>query len=292
MGSISLPNSPLRSVAHVSYAVKDIEKTATAWSRLYGIGSSWAFSEVGHTDENGKPWKLKIALADTATIQVELCQVVEGYRFQKDLLDKWGEGIQHVAFYVDDVDAQYKRLKAAGAKSFDYDPGVLTFFDAAGTGGTIFELMKNKPPTSAASSPVKSQFKVKSVDHISYAVKDFFKVIDSWSRLYGIGPWKYDENGGMDAKGRPWKIRMAFAYVAGVEFELVQCTEGRIFQSRFLDTWGEGVHHIGFKVEDVDKEVAGLAGQGVKGFVYDPGKFAYLDAGGVGGAIFELMQRK
>jgi len=136
-----------------------------------------------------------------------------------------------------------------------------------------------------------NQFKVKSIDHISYAVKDIDQTVEAWSRLYGIGPWTYRENGGVDAKGRPWKIRMAFAYFGPLEIELVQCAEGRIFQSRFLDTWGEGVHHIGFYVDNVDEEVKKLVSQGVKLFVHDPGHFAYLDASGIGGAIFELMQR-
>ena len=132
----------------------------------------------------------------------------------------------------------------------------------------------------------------KSIAQVSWAVKDIDAVVESWSRLYGFGPWTYTENGGVDAKGRPWRIRMAFADVGPLQLELVQCTEGRIFQSRFLDTWGEGVHHIGWYVDDVDKTVAGLAAEGAKVFVHDPGKFAYLDAGGAGGAIFELMQKR
>jgi methylmalonyl-CoA/ethylmalonyl-CoA epimerase len=134
--------------------------------------------------------------------------------------------------------------------------------------------------------------KVKSIDHISYAVTDIDKTVEAWSRLYGLGPWKYQENGGTDVKGRPWKIRMAFAYVGKLEVELVQCVEGRIFQSKFLDKWGEGVHHIGFFVDDVDAEVIRLTKDGAKLLIHDPGRFAYLDAGGPGGAIFELMQRR
>ncbi|UCH51777.1 MAG: VOC family protein [Chloroflexota bacterium] len=136
-----------------------------------------------------------------------------------------------------------------------------------------------------------SRFKMKAIGQISYAVKDIDKTVDAWSRLYGIEPWTYRENGGVDAKGRPWKVRMAFAYVGPVEIELVQCIEGRIFQSRFLDTWGEGLHHIGCYVDDVDTEVKNLVSQGVKLFIHDPGRFAYLDAGGAGGAIFELIQK-
>jgi methylmalonyl-CoA/ethylmalonyl-CoA epimerase len=132
---------------------------------------------------------------------------------------------------------------------------------------------------------------VTSVDHISYAVTDIDTVVEAWSRLYGIGPWTFMGNGGTDVKGRPWKIRMAFAYVGPTEIELVQCLEGRIFQSKFIDTWGEGLHHLGFRVDDVDAEVAELVEGGATLLIHDPGKFAYLDAGGPGGAIFELMQK-
>jgi methylmalonyl-CoA/ethylmalonyl-CoA epimerase len=133
---------------------------------------------------------------------------------------------------------------------------------------------------------------VKSIDHISYAVSDIDRVVEAWSRLYGFGPWTYSENGGTDVKGRPWKIRMAFAQVGPVELELVQCLEGRIFQSRFVDKWGEGIHHIGFFVDDVDQETSRLAAEGAKVLIHDPGKFAYLDGGSAGGGIFELMRRR
>jgi methylmalonyl-CoA/ethylmalonyl-CoA epimerase len=136
------------------------------------------------------------------------------------------------------------------------------------------------------------QFKLTSVDHISYAVTDIDATVEKWTELYGLGPWTYAENGGLDVKGRPWKIRMAFCYAGPMEIELVQCVEGRIFQSRFIDTWGEGIHHIGFFVDDVDAETENLVAQGAKLYIHDPGKFSYVDAGGVGGAIFELMKRR
>jgi methylmalonyl-CoA/ethylmalonyl-CoA epimerase len=136
-----------------------------------------------------------------------------------------------------------------------------------------------------------TKMELKMVDQVSYAVKDIDEVVEAWSSMYGMGPWTYAENGGMDAKGRPWRIRMAFAYAGPVQIELVQCTEGRIFQSRFLDTWGEGLHHIGFYVDDVDAAVADLVAKGARVFVHDPGNFAYVNAGGPGGALFELMRR-
>ncbi|MBW2062217.1 MAG: VOC family protein [Deltaproteobacteria bacterium] len=132
---------------------------------------------------------------------------------------------------------------------------------------------------------------LETVDQISVAVKDIDKVIEAWSAMFGIGPWTFTEIGGTDAKGRTWKARMAFAYLGPVQIELVQPTEGRIFQSRFLDTFGDGLHHLGFYVDDVDKEASKLVADGAKLLITDPGRFAYLDCGGPGGVIFELMKR-
>jgi len=140
-------------------------------------------------------------------------------------------------------------------------------------------------------NPETRKLQLKMVDQISIAVKDIDKVIESWSSMFGIGPWSFTDIGGTDAKGHSWKARMAFAYLGPVQVELVQPVEGRIFQSRFLDNFGEGLHHLGFYVDDVDGEVSNLVAQGVKLLLTDPGNFAYLESGGPGGVIFELMRR-
>ncbi len=138
----------------------------------------------------------------------------------------------------------------------------------------------------------RTRFQLKTVDQISFAVKDIDTVIEAWSSMYGFGPWTFSETSGTDAKGRPWKAKMAFTYLGPVQIELVQPAEGRIFQSRFIDTWGEGLHHLGFYVDDLDGEVSNLVSQGAKILIQTPGRFAYLDSGEPGGAIFELMQRR
>ncbi len=79
---------------------------------------------------------------------------------------------------------------------------------------------------------------LRSVDQISYAVKDIDAAIKAWSHIYGMGPWTFAENGGLDVKGRPWKIRMAFTYIGAMQMEFVQCIEGRIFQSYYHSTCG------------------------------------------------------
>ncbi len=135
------------------------------------------------------------------------------------------------------------------------------------------------------------KLQLKTVEQIGIVVKDADKVIEAWSSMFGIGPWTFRDIGGADAKGRSWKARLAFAYLGPLQLELIQPVEGRIFQSRFLEEHGEGIHHLGFHVDDVDGEAARLVAEGAKVLFAEPGRFAYMDSSGPGGVIFELIKR-
>lgn len=131
------------------------------------------------------------------------------------------------------------------------------------------------------------QVKLEKVEHIGIVVRDIEKVTESWSSLFGIGPWTIREMG-----GGPVKMKMAFASLGTLQIELIQPVEGRIFQSEFLDTHGEGLHHLGFSVDDLDDAVSKLVAQGAKVVSGGQGNFAYLETGGPGGVIFELVKRR
>jgi len=135
------------------------------------------------------------------------------------------------------------------------------------------------------------KLELKTVDQIGIVVRDIDKVIESWSSLFGIGPWTYTELGGTDEKGRAGKARLAFAQLGSVTLELIQCIEGRIFHSDFLEKHGEGLHHLGFYVDDVDAEAANLVEQGCEVLSTMPGVYAYMGTGGPGGVIFEVIRR-
>jgi len=135
------------------------------------------------------------------------------------------------------------------------------------------------------------QLPLKRVDQIGIVVRDADAVIKSWTALFGVSPWSYREMGGKDAKGRDFKVKLAFASLGGVQLELIQPVEGRIFHSAFLEQHGEGLHHLGFYVDDVDAEAANLVKQGATILNTMPGRFAYMGTGGPGGVIFEVIRR-
>ena len=113
------------------------------------------------------------------------------------------------------------------------------------------------------------KFKPGTLDHIHIISKDCKKTMEIWERMFDIGPW--------DIRGA-----LNFAYMDnGVEL-LVSSWEGK----------EEGVDHLGFKVDDLEAEVANLVAQGAKVIGQRPGQWAYIDSGAPGGVIFEFIQKR
>ena len=131
---------------------------------------------------------------------------------------------------------------------------------------------------------------MKTVDHIGIVVKDARKVAKAWESMLGIGPWAFQERGGTDASGQKVRVLLAFAYTEnGVEVELIEVAEGRIFHSDYLENVGEGLHHLAYAVDDVDGETEKLVAQGAKVVLSQPRAYSYLRFEDDGGVIIELM---
>ena len=140
-------------------------------------------------------------------------------------------------------------------------------------------------------SSEKRKVKVETIDQIGIVVKDCEKVIETWERMFGIGPWTITTNTGTDSEGNPLELRLAFAYLGDLELELIEVVKGKIMHSEWLEEHGEGLHHLSFFVDDPDGEVAKLVEQGAEIMLQRPGQLAYLDCG-PGGVIFEPQRRR
>lgn len=137
------------------------------------------------------------------------------------------------------------------------------------------------------------------IDHMGFLVRDLDKAIKSLESL-GIGPFKEIEMETIiyrEMFGRPadWKLRAAVVKLdPGVKIELIQPLEKADLLQDFLDKKGEGINHVAFAVEDLDKEVAELRKKGLKPIFIAKRSTGhggvYFDTRQVGGTIFELIQ--
>ncbi len=90
------------------------------------------------------------------------------------------------------------------------------------------------------------------------------------------------------------KARIKFAQFGPYVIELLSPIEGETIYKEFLNSSGEGIHHLGFRVDDFDGEVAKLREQGIPilmtGRRPNGGGFAYFDTRKVGNVILELSR--
>ena len=138
--------------------------------------------------------------------------------------------------------------------------------------------------------------------HVGVVVRDIKKTIEYLEAL-GIGtfgmpdgsPYVEESFEGM-LHGRPveWKLRISYARVGNSELELLEPCGGESVHQEFLDSRGEGLHHIGYLVDDVPAEIAKLAEHGIEVLTSGAGEaasFAYFETGAVGGIIIEVRSR-
>ncbi len=93
------------------------------------------------------------------------------------------------------------------------------------------------------------------LDHIAIAVPDLEKAIKRFLEDFGI------EFKGTETV-RPAQTTTAFFPIPGTQIELVHPLEGGGPIAKYLEKKGGGIHHICFKTDDVDADMARLKDKG------------------------------
>ncbi|MEX2683887.1 MAG: VOC family protein [Candidatus Sigynarchaeota archaeon] len=134
------------------------------------------------------------------------------------------------------------------------------------------------------------------INQIGIVVKDIAKAAEFYLHTFGITFQVIDrpeETCQLHGTLSTFRIRTALGNVAGLQIELIQVLEGRTAHVEFMETHGEGIHHLGIYVEDLESEIAACAKDGIG--VISRGEFlgvkwAYMDSTRVAGAIIEFIE--
>jgi methylmalonyl-CoA/ethylmalonyl-CoA epimerase len=122
--------------------------------------------------------------------------------------------------------------------------------------------------------------------HLMIVVKDIEKAVKYYESI-GIGPFKSypppRENEKLNVKSESafYNLIMKEAQMGPIVLQLCQPGTGESIYKDFLERKGEGIQHLGFVVEDIDKEEAKLKQRGFKvlssGRRADGSGFTYFD---------------
>jgi len=137
--------------------------------------------------------------------------------------------------------------------------------------------------------------------HICIVVRNIEKT-KSYYESIGIGPWadypplvEYTKLNVIDKKGF-FDTRFVYTHIGNLQLQLAQPGEGRTIYKEFLETFGEGVFHIGFEVDDIDVVEKQLTENEMKvlasGRRDDGSGFSYLDTREQAGVTLLVRQTK
>lgn len=114
------PVVELGPLSHVGIVVEDCEKAAAWWERVFGVGpfstDTYVLDASTHFRFKGKPAeaRMKASIAYTGKVFIELVEVLEGESPHTEFLREHGEGLQHVAFSVSNIEQVVADLAPEG----------------------------------------------------------------------------------------------------------------------------------------------------------------------------------
>ena len=105
-------------VNQVGFVVRDIKQAIALYTPLFGEFVEMEAPDM-EWDYRGTPAvsSLKLAMAQSGDVEIELIEWVSGDTPHKEFLEAGREGLHHLRFVVDDVDA-----KILEAQALDYRP--------------------------------------------------------------------------------------------------------------------------------------------------------------------------
>ena len=164
-------------IRQLGYVVPDIEAAMDYWSRVLGVGPFFYAERVPVVNftYRGAPSSpvTSVALANSGAVQVELIQQRnDAPTMYRDFVAAKGSGLQHVAYWTQNFDADMERLSARGFKvgmggevgargrfvyfETEYHPGaVIELSEVEGPKGRMFDLIRNAATGWDGSDPVR-----------------------------------------------------------------------------------------------------------------------------------------
>ena len=137
------------------------------------------------------------------------------------------------------------------------------------------------------------------LDHIAVVVKDMEKAVDFYTKAFGlnfeeIAEYQLPPDVIYKGKSTPFAEKVTFAPLGAMRLELMQVVEGECIYTDFLRERGEGIHHLGYEVADLEKEVANAEAQGLEMICHlkmvGIMAFAHFDPDKTNGVRIELVQ--
>jgi len=132
----------VKKVDHIGIAVKNLDETLKFYQDILGL--KCVDTEVVAEQ------KVRVAFLPIGDTEIELLESTEEDGPIAKFIEKKGEGIQHIAFKVDNIEEAIEEMKAKGMRMIDEKPRYgaggarIAFCHPKSTGGVLVELSERE----------------------------------------------------------------------------------------------------------------------------------------------------
>jgi Glyoxalase/Bleomycin resistance protein/Dioxygenase superfamily len=136
----------------IAWVVKDIASAEKFFTQTMGIKKFFHIDNLAAKDTEGTylgqpgDWVINLYIANAGDTQIELIQPVSGKSMFNESLERHGDAVQHVAYWLDDseYDAAAHHLESAGyplIQSFKIPLAQVGYFDTRLAIGVVTEIV-------------------------------------------------------------------------------------------------------------------------------------------------------
>jgi len=129
---------------------------------------------------------------------------------------------------------------------------------------------------------------IKKINHVGIAVKNLDRAVEFFQETYGaklVGRKKFDDQ----------KMESALISIAEAQFELLASLEPQSIIDKFIESRGEGVHHVSLEVDQFDQVIEEIKAKGLRVISEadtEDFKAAFIHPQGNFGVLTEIVQPK
>jgi catechol 2,3-dioxygenase-like lactoylglutathione lyase family enzyme len=150
------PDPGMKTLVQVAIVTRNAEATARQWAAVLGVPvPKINLTRPGQEVKvvyRGRPsgGQAKIAFFRLGQVALEILEPVGEGTSWREFLDRHGEGVQHIAFQVNDLDGSLRRLEKLGLPvvhrgRYDADNGTYVYLDSEKALGVTLELLHSDP---------------------------------------------------------------------------------------------------------------------------------------------------
>lgn len=156
------------SLHQVAFVVRDLEAAQSFFNKAMGVPRFYVFDNFSDqvTDKRLRrrpvEQKVRISIAYSGDTQIELIQHVSGETCYKEFLDRRGEGLHHLGFFLYGRDKYDHTLEALGRAGYEQlmsgklGESEYTYFDTEAAIGSIMEIVYLSPDGRSLMERIKS----------------------------------------------------------------------------------------------------------------------------------------